>query len=77
MTPAAFKAWRKRLGLSQRGAGDALGLSLRAVQNYESGERRVTKTLALACAAVAFGLPPIPGVTPTASTHRNEKGASE
>jgi transcriptional regulator with XRE-family HTH domain len=56
MTAAAFKAWRKRLGLSQREAGDALGLSLRAVANYEAGERRIPKPVALACAAVALGL---------------------
>jgi len=56
VTPLTFKDWRKRLGLSQRGAADALGLSLRAVQNYESGLREIPKPVALACAAVALGL---------------------
>jgi transcriptional regulator with XRE-family HTH domain len=56
VSPATLRDWRKRLGLSQREAGDALGLSLRAVQNYESGERDIPKPVALACAAVALGL---------------------
>lgn len=56
MPPAALREWRKRLGLSQRGAADALGLSLRAVQNYEAGERTIPKPVALACAAIALGL---------------------
>lgn len=56
MTPEEFKAWRKRLGLTQGQAAEALGLSLRAIQYYERGEREITKTVALACAAVEAGL---------------------
>jgi transcriptional regulator with XRE-family HTH domain len=56
MNPTTLKDWRKRLGLSQRGAADALGLSFRAYQNYESGFRPIPKPVALACAAVALGL---------------------
>lgn len=56
MTPASLKAWRKRLGLSQQEAADTLGLSIRAVQNYESGLREIPKPVALACAAIALGI---------------------
>jgi transcriptional regulator with XRE-family HTH domain len=56
MSPAQLRAWRKRLDLSQTEAANALGLSLRGYQNYEGGHRRITKVVALACAAVALGL---------------------
>jgi transcriptional regulator with XRE-family HTH domain len=56
MIPPTLKEWRKRLGLSQLGAANALGISLRAFQNYESGERYIPKPVALACAAIALGL---------------------
>lgn len=56
MTPEEFKAWRKRLELTQTQAAEALGLSLRAIQYYERGEREITRTVALACAAVEAGI---------------------
>lgn len=65
MTPEALKAWRKRLGLSQQAAADALGVSLRMYAYYEKGRREdgrtveIPRTVALAAAAIAFGLPPI------------------
>lgn len=65
MTPEQFKAWRKHVDLSQQDAADKLGLSKGSVQLYEAGKRRdggrpvvIPLTVALACAAVAFGLPP-------------------
>lgn len=68
MTPAQFKAWRKSRGLSQQAAADALGISKSSVELYERGTRRedgrpvvIPKTVALACAAVAFDLPPYGG----------------
>lgn len=64
MTPAQFKAWRTRLSFSQEEAAQALGISKGSVQLYEAGRRRedgravlIPKTVALACAAVAYGLP--------------------
>lgn len=60
MTPAEFRSWRKSLGLSQKGAADALGVSKSSVELYEAGMRRgndprpvkIPRTVALACAAV-------------------------
>jgi transcriptional regulator with XRE-family HTH domain len=56
VNPSQLRDWRKRLGLSQTGAADALGLSLRGYQNLEAGTRTIRKHVALACAAVALGL---------------------
>lgn len=61
MTPDAFKAWRKSLGLSQKKAADALGLKNRIVQYYEKGERdgervKIPKHVRLACYALAAGV---------------------
>lgn len=53
MTAAILKSWRLRLGLSQKAAAEALGVSLRMLQYYESGDMPIPKTVALACAAVA------------------------
>ena len=60
MTPETFKAWRKRLSLSQREAAARIGISLRQLQNYEAGSAVVPQTVALACAAIAMGAPPHP-----------------
>lgn len=61
MTPAAFKAWRKLLGLSQKEAAEALGLKRRVVQYYEKGERDgemviIPKTVRLACWTLLNGV---------------------
>lgn len=53
MTASDLKTWRHRLGLSQKAAAEAIGVSLRMYQYYESGEMVIPKTVALACAAVA------------------------
>ncbi len=59
MTPDEFKAWRKALSLTQQQAGEAIGITKRSVQLYEAGDQPVTRTVALACAALAAGLKPI------------------
>ena len=61
LSAQAFKAWRKRLGLSQKQAGEALGLKTRMIQYYEKGERNdepiaIPKTVRLACQALATGI---------------------
>lgn len=65
MTADDFKAWREHMGLSQVKAAEALGISKSSVENYERGARPedgrpvvIPRTVALACAALAFGLPP-------------------
>ncbi len=61
MEPAAFKRWRKALGLSQKEAAKALGLKRRIVQYYEKGERdgkdvEIPKSVRLACYALSIGI---------------------
>ena len=69
MTPASLKSWRKRLGLSQREAADALGISINWYGQMEAGFRRGTgepikipKTVAFSCAWIALhgGTDPFP-----------------
>jgi transcriptional regulator with XRE-family HTH domain len=61
MTPAAFKTWRKALGLKQREAAEKLGLKKRMIQYYETGKRNgrkvvIPKAIRLACYALAAGV---------------------
>jgi transcriptional regulator with XRE-family HTH domain len=68
MTPDELRAWRQRLGLSQRQAAEALGVGHTMYGHYERGYRKdgpegrrdvaIPRTVALACAAIAYGLPP-------------------
>lgn len=52
MTPADFLAWRSRLGLTQAGAAEALGISPRQVWNYENGRAAIPRLVELACSAL-------------------------
>ncbi len=45
----AFLEWRLRHGLSLSGTAEALGLSRRMVAYYSNGEKRVPKSILLAC----------------------------
>lgn len=63
---AAVLAWRARLGLDQRSAAAALGLTLTAYQEIERGRsfsgnkpRGVKGAILLACAAIEKKIPPI------------------
>ncbi|MDY8107539.1 helix-turn-helix transcriptional regulator [Fulvimarina sp. 2208YS6-2-32] len=61
MTPAAFRTWRKGLGLKQKDAADKLGLKKRVIQYYEKGARGgkevdIPKTVELACFALSMGI---------------------
>jgi transcriptional regulator with XRE-family HTH domain len=47
MTPADLTATRKTLGLTQTQLGEAIGVSLRAIQHYEAGTRKIPKPVAL------------------------------
>jgi DNA-binding transcriptional regulator YiaG len=59
MKPGSVTALRKRLKLSQRAFAKALGVGTRTLSNYETGKTDVPLYVALACAALAFGLPPM------------------
>lgn len=61
MTPADFIAWRERLHLNRVEAASALGMSRNTVTAYEQGRVSIPRYVALACAAVAQGVPPIGG----------------
>ncbi len=61
MTGAAFRAWRKALGLRQSEAAERLGLKLRMIQYYESGDRagnpvEIPRAVRLACWALQHGI---------------------
>jgi hypothetical protein len=45
----AFLEWRLKHGLSLSGAGEALGLSRRMVAYYSNGEKKVPRSVLLAC----------------------------
>jgi len=60
MTPTTFTAWRERLGLNTVQAAKALGCSRTTIQAYEAGRSPIPRYVALACAALAMGLPPHP-----------------
>jgi DNA-binding XRE family transcriptional regulator len=48
MTNAEFKAWQSRLHLTRVQAGEALGVSERAIYNY-SADREIPRYIELAC----------------------------
>lgn len=49
MTPRQFRAWRTAKGWTQTKAGEALGVTLRQVQRYESGEQGISPSIAKLC----------------------------
>jgi transcriptional regulator with XRE-family HTH domain len=53
MNGADLIATRKSLGLSQAQLGEAIGLTGRMIRYYESGERPIPKTVAMALEAYA------------------------
>jgi DNA-binding transcriptional regulator YiaG len=59
VTPQSLTAWRQRLGLTKVAAAEALGCSRDALLKWEQGEHPVPRYIALACAAIAHGLPAI------------------
>lgn len=62
----AFRAWRKRMGLTQKQAADKLDIGFATTRIYDSGHRwspegpvYVPVAIRLACRAVEYGLGPI------------------
>lgn len=58
MTPEQIKAWQAHLKLSNTAAAGALNVNVRTYADWRSGRTRTPGCLALACSAVAMGLPP-------------------
>ena len=63
MTKESLISWRKRLGWNKATAAFALGLSQNGYAAYEAGHYReaprpIPTHIALACSALAMGLPP-------------------
>lgn len=58
MTPDDFIQWRKSRGLTGAAASRILGIAPNTVTAYEKGRAEIPRHIALACAAVAFDLPP-------------------
>lgn len=56
MTAQDFENWLDHMGLKGAGAARALGLAPNSVVKYR--REGAPLTVALACAALAFGLPP-------------------
>lgn len=64
MEPHDLVSWRRHLGLKKTEAATALGIGVRTLNQYEDGQnhrgdpRPIPRHIALACSALAFGLPP-------------------
>lgn len=63
MTPADLVAWQTQMGLTPPKAADALGVSYATYRDWLAGKSRntgkpveISRTTALACAALAAGL---------------------
>lgn len=59
MTPATFLRWMKRHELTYPAAAEKLGISRQTVQRYLAGTSPISRTVALACAAIDAGLQPL------------------
>ncbi len=59
MSPSELIAWRARLGLNQVQAAKALGVARNSLRGYEAGINTIPLYIALACAAIAYGLKPM------------------
>lgn len=58
MTADDLRAWQAHMGLSQRAAADALGVTHAAYSAWVLGKTPIDLRTALACAALAAGLKP-------------------
>lgn len=59
VTGSSLIAWRQRLGLNRLEAAKSLQIARNTYQGYEEGKQPIPRHIALACAAIAHGLPPI------------------
>lgn len=58
LNATVLKAWRERMGYSQREAASVLGCSRSAWQGWEDGTQKPPRYIGLACAALALGMKP-------------------
>lgn len=56
MTPADLRAWQSHMGLTQRAAADALGVTQAAYSRWVTGATNIDVRTGLACAALAKNL---------------------
>lgn len=59
MTPASLAAWMARQKLNKVETASTLGIARSTLDRYLSGETAIPPVVAIACAAVAHGLPPV------------------
>ena len=59
MTPGAFTALHQRLGISRAELCRQIGIAPNSGTAYALGRQPIPLTVALACAAVAYGIPPL------------------
>lgn len=77
----AVAAWQGRLGLTDRAAARALGMTLGGYQRQKLGRdqhgapREASRTLLLACAAVEAGLQPVDSTSATLGVKRRPSDA--
>lgn len=60
MTGRQLRAWRQRMKLKINEAADRVGVSPDTWGRWEA-KAEVPRLVALACAAISFGLPPVEG----------------
>lgn len=60
MTPASLAAWMDRLHFNKSEAALQLGIARSTLDRYLDGSVRVPRYIALACAAISYGLPKPP-----------------
>lgn len=65
MNTVDLQAWQLHMGLAQRAAADALGVTHAAYSAMVLGKSRIDRRTALACAALAAGLEPWPNTART------------
>jgi hypothetical protein len=59
MTSERFAYWLERLHLSNTQAAKALGCGINTITRYKKPGAKIPRYIALACAALAMGVPPI------------------
>ncbi len=70
MTPDDLRAWRAHMRLSQQAASELLDVRKQTVTDWEGGKHAPSRSVALACTALAHGLEPWP-VQPIRRTVNN------